>query len=148
MSTIMTWAKDTAIDFVSTAEEVEARARQPVEFCGYKFTAPESLFDAAVPRKPGLFIVQVRRWWWSTRVFAPIYVGQDESLREGLMCHGAGGIVRWLMEPRAVRGLFLSTLVTPLMNARLRAELQARIMQRYLANRDIMFQDLVRQPAA
>ena len=83
--TLVNWAKQAAIDLVSTAEEVRRRAEEPVEFGGYKFSAPKPYFDALIPQKAGLFVIQVRRWRWTHRVFKPIHVGESENLYEALL---------------------------------------------------------------
>jgi hypothetical protein len=138
--TLVNWARQAAIDLVSSPQEVRRRAEQPVEFGGYKFSAPKPFFQAAVPQKAGLFVVQVRRWRWSKRVYKPIHVGESENLYEALLVNGESDVVRWLMHPRTVAGLFVSVLVTPLMNRTLRESLQDKLIGQYLQDVDAFLQ--------
>jgi hypothetical protein len=134
--TLVNWARQAAIDLVSTAEEVRRRAEEPVEFGGYKFSAPKPYFDALIPQKAGLFVIQVRRWRWTRRVYKPIHVGESENLYEALLVSGEKNVVRWLMHPRTDAGLYVSVLATPLMNRPLRENLRDKLVRQYVKGVD------------
>ena len=138
--TIVNWAKQAAIDLVSTSHTVRQRAEQPVEFGGYKFSAPKPFLRAVIPPKAGLFVVQVQRWWWTRRVFRPIHVGESENLYQALLVDGESDVVRWLMHPRSVAGLFVSVLPTPLMDRQFREKVQDKLIGQYLKDVDEFLQ--------
>jgi hypothetical protein len=78
---------------------------RPVRYGGREFSEPQSWKEAALPRGPGLYAIQVRHWWSGLK---PIHFGASDNLHEELKVEGAEGFVHWLMHRNAKHGLFVS----------------------------------------
>jgi hypothetical protein len=71
-------------------------------------------------------------------------VGESENLYEALLVNGEKNVVRWLMHPRTVAGLYVSVLPTPLMDRQLRENLRDKLTRQYVKGVDPFVQGFCR----
>ena len=108
------------------------RHRQPVHYGGREFSAPQSLREARLPSEPGLYAIQVRKWWGGLK---PIQFGMCQNLHEEMMVEGDVGFVRWLMHPASRRGLYVSFETAPDLDHESRQRVGIALNRRYFPRR-------------
>ncbi len=109
------------------------RRHRSVEYGGRRFSVPQPLIEAKLPRVPGLFAIQVRHWWSGLK---PIAFGASENLHEEFTTEGQTGFLQWLGHRGARRGLWISFDVSEDLDGNTRDRESALLYRRYFPRRD------------
>jgi hypothetical protein len=104
-----------------------------IDYCGFNFTDPVPLLDAAVPQASGLFVIQLYDAAGGGTRFRPIAFGESANLGSAAFFTLHPSYESWVEAATHPRELFVSFFKAPLWNEACRQTVVSRLLQAYLA---------------